>query len=84
MLALSFVTILVWSTHFSWWAFIVCIIIPIIWTVPIGIIGATTNVVIGLNVFTEFIVGYMLPGKPLAMSTYHTGHFFKTVVEFLH
>jgi len=67
MLVLSFVVILVWSTHFTWWAMIVCLIIPIIWLVPIGIIFATTNIQIGLNVLTEFIVGYMTPGRPLAM-----------------
>lgn len=67
MLALSFFTILYWDTHFTWWAMIVCIIIPCVWVVPVGIIFATTNVQIGLNVITEFIVGYMTPGRPLAM-----------------
>ncbi|KAM0314305.1 hypothetical protein ACHAO8_004811 [Botrytis cinerea] len=67
MLALSFVVILVWDTHFPWWAFIVCVAIPVIWTVPVGIIFATTNIQIGLNVFTEFVIGYMLPGRPVAL-----------------
>jgi len=30
-------------------------------------IQAVTNIQIGLNVITEFIIGYMLPGRPLAM-----------------
>jgi hypothetical protein len=47
MLALSFVTIIVWNTHFSWWAMIIGIIIPCVWVVPIRIIFATTNVQIG-------------------------------------
>jgi hypothetical protein len=67
MLALSFVTIMYWDTHFTWWAMIICIIIPVIFVVPIGIIFATTNIQIGLNVITDFIIGYMLPGRPLAM-----------------
>jgi OPT family oligopeptide transporter len=33
----------------------------------IGIIQAVTNSQTGLNVITEMIVGYMLPGKPVAM-----------------
>ena len=33
---------------------------------------ATTNVGIGLNVLTEFIIGYMLPGRPLAMMMFKT------------
>jgi hypothetical protein len=36
-------------------------------TIPIGIIQAITNIQIGLNVLTEFVVGYLLPGHPLAM-----------------
>lgn len=67
MLSLSFVVILVWDTHFSWWAMIVCTIIPCLFVIPMGIIYATTNIQIGLNVLTEFIIGYMTPGKPLAM-----------------
>ncbi|QSZ37283.1 hypothetical protein DSL72_009377 [Monilinia vaccinii-corymbosi] len=56
-----------WDTHLKWWAFIICIAIPLVWTVPIGIIFATTNIQIGRNVFTEFVIGYMLPGRPVAM-----------------
>jgi OPT family small oligopeptide transporter len=70
--ALSFVTILVWSTNFLWWALIVCLIIPLFWMVPIGMVQAMTNIAIGLNVITEFIVGYMTPGRPLAMMMFKT------------
>jgi OPT family small oligopeptide transporter len=67
MLALSFVVVCAWPTTMPWWAYIVCILIPIVWVVPIGIIQAITNIQMGLNVLTEFIFGYMLPGRPLAM-----------------
>lgn len=67
MLGLSFAVVLVWDTHLKWWAFVICVTIPLIWTIPIGIIFATTNIQIGLNVFTEFVIGYMLPGRPVAM-----------------
>lgn len=72
MLGLSFATMYGWDTHLTWWSFIVAIIIPIIWSVPIGMIQAITNIAIGLNVLTEFIVGYMQPGKPLAMMMFKT------------
>jgi hypothetical protein len=45
---------------------------PLCLGVPIGIIFATTNIQIGLNVITEFIIGYMLPGRPLAMMIFKT------------
>ncbi|KAJ9155207.1 Sexual differentiation process protein isp4 [Pleurostoma richardsiae] len=67
MLALSFVVVCAWPTGFPWWAFVVCMLIPIVWTIPIGIVQAITNYQLGLNVLTEYIVGYMLPGHPLAM-----------------
>jgi OPT family oligopeptide transporter len=36
-------------------------------TVPIGVIEAMTNLQIGINVLTEVIFGYALPGRPIAM-----------------
>ncbi|KAI0835526.1 small oligopeptide transporter [Hypoxylon sp. FL0890] len=67
MIGLSFVVCCAWPTGFPAWAYVVCICIPLIWTIPIGIIQAITNIQLGLNVLTEFIIGYMLPGHPLAM-----------------
>ncbi|RYP64832.1 hypothetical protein DL769_006507 [Monosporascus sp. CRB-8-3] len=67
MLAISFGVVCGWPTGFPAWAYVICIIIPLIWTIPVGIVQAITNVQIGLNVLTEFIIGYMLPGRPLAM-----------------
>ncbi|KAI0007044.1 small oligopeptide transporter [Xylariaceae sp. FL0662B] len=67
MIGLSFAVCCAWPTGFPAWAYVVCIIIPLVWTIPIGIVQAITNVQLGLNVLTEFIVGYMLPGRPIAM-----------------
>ncbi|KAK5998534.1 Sexual differentiation process protein isp4 [Cladobotryum mycophilum] len=57
----------VWPTHLPWWAFIVCILIGVFFFIPIGMVQAITNQQTGLNVITEMIVGYMLPGRPVAM-----------------
>ena len=43
------------------------LVISAIYTVPVGIIQAIMNQQIALNVVTELIVGYALPGKPIAM-----------------
>ncbi|KAK3939466.1 sexual differentiation process protein 3 [Diplogelasinospora grovesii] len=67
MLAMSFAVVCAWDTGFPWWAYVVCMLIPLVWTIPIGIVQAVTNIQLGLNVLTEYIVGYMLPGRPLAM-----------------
>lgn len=71
-LALSFVTSYVWPTGLTWWALIIALLIATVWLVPIGMVQATTNIQIGLNVITEFIVGYMLPGRPNAMMMFKT------------
>lgn len=34
---------------------------------PIGIIQAITNIQLGLNLLTEYVVGYLVPGRPVAM-----------------
>lgn len=71
-LALSFVVIYVWPTEMTWWALILAIIISAVWMVPIGMVQAITNIQLGLNVFTEFLIGYMLPGRPNAMMLFKT------------
>ncbi|KAI0522299.1 OPT family small oligopeptide transporter [Xylaria bambusicola] len=70
MVALSFAVCTAWPTGFPAWAYVICILIPIVWTIPIGIIQGVTNIQIGLNVLTEFVIGYILPGHPLAMMNY--------------
>lgn len=72
MLGMGFATSLAWPTHLSWWAYIVSLIIAIVWFVPIGVIQGITSIQIGLNVFTEFLVGYIQPGKPVAMMLFKT------------
>jgi len=72
LFALSLVTCLNWGTHFTWWAFIISMIIPLVFLIPVGMIMAITNWQIGLNVITEFIIGYMQPGRPVAMMMFKT------------
>ncbi|CAN8104579.1 unnamed protein product [Discula destructiva] len=67
MFALGLVAALCWKTSLTWWAYIICILIGAVFVLPVGIIQAVTNQQTGLNVITELIVGYMLPGKPIAM-----------------
>ncbi|KAG6836671.1 hypothetical protein H0H93_005089 [Arthromyces matolae] len=43
-----------------------------VYIIPIGMIQAITNQQVGLNVITELIVGYALPGRPVAMMLFKT------------
>jgi hypothetical protein len=71
-LALSFVTCYLWPTGLTWWALLIAVVISMVWMIPIGMVQAVTNIQIGLNVFTEFMIGYMLPGRPNAMMMFKT------------
>ncbi|KAJ7963587.1 Oligopeptide transporter [Quillaja saponaria] len=55
-----------------WWGIIMSLAIALFFTLPIGIIQATTNAQPGLNVITELIIGYIYPGKPLANVAFKT------------
>ncbi|KAH8895289.1 Tetrapeptide transporter, OPT1/isp4 [Thozetella sp. PMI_491] len=65
--AFGLATSLAWDTKLTWWGFIICILIGAVLVLPVGIIQAVTSQQTGLNIITEFIVGYMLPGRPIAM-----------------
>ncbi|OBZ77977.1 Sexual differentiation process protein isp4 [Grifola frondosa] len=61
-----------WPTQMTIWALIVALVIALVYVVPIGMIQAVTNRQVGLNVVTELIIGYMLPGRPVAMMMFKT------------
>lgn len=96
MMVLSIIVCEAWDTRLPWWGFLVTQLIPFIFTLPIGMVQAITNVgigthffkillTIGLNVITEFVAGYMFPGRPLANMMIKTyGYMTMSQVEFLH
>lgn len=43
-----------------------------VYVIPIGIILAITNQAVGLDVITELIIGYLLPGRPIAVMLFKT------------
>ncbi|XP_019058544.1 PREDICTED: oligopeptide transporter 1-like, partial [Tarenaya hassleriana] len=55
-----------------WWGLVLACTIALFFTLPIGVIQATTNQQMGLNVITELIIGFLYPGKPLANVTFKT------------
>ncbi|XP_010246854.1 PREDICTED: oligopeptide transporter 7-like [Nelumbo nucifera] len=49
-----------------WWGVLLACALAIFFTLPIGVITATTNQTPALNVITEYIIGYLYPGRPVA------------------
>jgi OPT family small oligopeptide transporter len=72
MFVLGIISIEVWPTQMPVWAFVLALIISFLYVIPIGMIQAITNQQVGLNVITELIIGYALPGHPVAMMMFKT------------
>ncbi|KAF8257803.1 OPT oligopeptide transporter protein-domain-containing protein [Lactarius quietus] len=72
MFGFGVVAIEVWHTELPVWAFILALIIAFAYTIPIGYIAAMTNLQIGLGVISELIIGYLLPGRPIAIMMFKT------------
>ncbi|KAF2831755.1 small oligopeptide transporter-like protein [Ophiobolus disseminans] len=72
MTAFAFASALAYPTNMAWYSVVLSLVIAATWTIPIGIIQAFTNIQLGLNVFTEFIIGYVQPGHPIAMMMFKT------------
>ncbi|KAI8050581.1 oligopeptide transporter [Syncephalis plumigaleata] len=60
----------VYPIKVPWWALLVCIVISGLLILPMGIIQAVSNNRIGLNVLSELIGGYLIPGRPIANATF--------------
>ncbi|KAK9103938.1 hypothetical protein Sjap_021192 [Stephania japonica] len=54
------------QVQLPWWGLLLALAIGIIYILPIGILTATTAQAPGLNVITEYIIGYIIPGLPVA------------------
>ncbi|KAH9832325.1 OPT oligopeptide transporter [Rhodofomes roseus] len=72
MFVFGVVSIEVWHTEFPVWAFVLSLVIAFVYCIPVGMIQAITNQQLGLNVITELIIGYALPGRPIAMMMFKT------------
>lgn len=49
-----------------WWGVLLACVIAFSFTLPVGVITATTNQTPGLNVITEYVIGFLYPGYPVA------------------
>lgn len=67
-----------WPTGMHTGHFVLAIIFGAIFLLPIGVITAKSNQEVGLNMISELVVGYMLPGRPLAMMIFKTTMYMMT------
>ncbi|KAK3015110.1 hypothetical protein RJ639_006790 [Escallonia herrerae] len=60
------------QVQMPWWGLLFASAIAFMFTLPISIITATTNQTPGLNIITEYIMGVILPGRPIANVCFKT------------
>nr|KYP46246.1 Oligopeptide transporter 2 [Cajanus cajan] len=72
VLALVLCIVMKDEIQMPWWGLIFASGLALIFTLPISIITATTNQSPGLNIITEYIMGVILPGKPIANVCFKT------------
>lgn len=71
-LGMAIALVRVWNTEMPIWALFMALALATFMVVPIGMIYALTYISVGLNVICEFIVGYLVPGRPVAMMLFKT------------
>ncbi|KAI5420171.1 Oligopeptide transporter 3 [Lathyrus oleraceus] len=67
-MALSIIMSLVWKVdvQLPWWGMLLAFALASVVTLPIGVIQATTNQQLGYDIIAQFMIGYVLPGTPIA------------------
>ncbi|GAY45950.1 hypothetical protein CUMW_093260 [Citrus unshiu] len=54
------------QVQMPWWGLLFAGAMAFVFTLPISIITATTNQTPGLNIITEYVMGIIYPGRPIA------------------
>ena len=70
MLGLSMMVCEFYGLQLPWWGMIVACALAWVLTLPICTMTAITGYGPGLNVITELVCGYMLPGQPITNMTF--------------
>ncbi|KIY48809.1 small oligopeptide transporter [Fistulina hepatica ATCC 64428] len=72
MFACGVISIELWPTEFPVWGFLLALALAFFCVIPVGMLQAITNWQIGIGVIAELVIGYVLPGKPIAMMMFKT------------
>ncbi|KAI1315018.1 hypothetical protein EDD11_001403 [Mortierella claussenii] len=72
MTVVAIITCEIWDYKLPWWGVILAVALSAFFSLPVGLIQAITNQQPGLNVITEYAIGYILPGRPIANVTFKT------------
>ncbi|XP_022727287.1 oligopeptide transporter 4-like isoform X2 [Durio zibethinus] len=60
------------QVQMPWWGLLFASAMAFVFTLPVSIVTATTNQTPGLNVITEYVMGLIYPGRPIAIVCFKT------------
>jgi hypothetical protein len=67
LFALAVVCVQVFETNLPVWGLILAILLPAIYFLPAAFIYASTTQIMTLNLISQLIPGYLIPGRPIAV-----------------
>ncbi|KAJ3091055.1 hypothetical protein HK102_001826 [Quaeritorhiza haematococci] len=56
----------------QWWGVLLAVVLASAFVLPVGVLQAVTGTSIGLNVLSEMVVGFLVPGEPIANVVFKT------------
>ncbi|KAK1256561.1 Oligopeptide transporter 4 [Acorus gramineus] len=60
------------QVQLPWWGLLFACVMAFVFTLPVSVISATTNQTPGLNIITEYMIGLIYPGRPIANVCFKT------------
>ncbi|XP_042494248.1 oligopeptide transporter 4-like [Macadamia integrifolia] len=72
VVSLVLCTVLNNQVQMPWWGLLFACALAFLFTLPVSVITATTNQTPGLNIITEYLMGVILPGRPIANVCFKT------------
>ncbi|KAG0029015.1 hypothetical protein BGZ81_004207 [Podila clonocystis] len=70
MTIVAMITCEVWPYKLPWWSVLLAVAMSAFFSLPVGLIQAVTQQQPGLNIITEYVIGYILPGRAVANVTF--------------
>ncbi|KJZ70560.1 hypothetical protein HIM_10063 [Hirsutella minnesotensis 3608] len=75
--AIGFGTTEGYQTQLPWWAFFVSILLALLFIIPVTMVLAVSNIMLGLNILAPFLAGFIIPGRPMGVMMFNV---YSTVV----
>lgn len=66
-----------YDSQLPWWAFLASVLLALIFIIPVTMVLAVSNILLGLNILSPFLAGFLIPGRPIGVMMFNV---YSTVV----